>query len=680
MCLQLEDSVTTVMSSAAWSADTCARTVVVGHPYLFQPKQRVLLHAPQCLHDEHSVDHHVGTWAWNRIDTVIGRRVFLKEGIPSTFQRIRMFQLVRVMQPPMRFLPGRLRAQPWNGLYGGVVAVWADDTLEVSSPITTSGLGFVQDQLGWNSFDTIPARGFPDTVASRGKGRGACEANAWSWNDGGMAGYPHNGGGGGGGAAGNGGLGGQTSTAFSVVSQETTRAERSRLYHDRLLFGAAGGAGHGNDFDAGRGGRGGGIIIIRAQHLIFTPSGVLQSDGTNGHDAVHDGAGGGGSGGTILLDATTVSGSANLFTRGGHGGSTHTTMFPCGPGGGGGGGSILTTAKLPVGSRTSVDGGSAGSARAEHLQPEASDRGASAGGVGLLTMDVAPWQPIITQDQRAYLSSADSVVDFAGTTVLSSIGSVQTTWLDDVTPIAEDQVLTPPITEGRWFRARLTMKSGCVMFDSVYVRPSPQAQRLEFSIGELHGYAGDTIDVFLSIRCSTAFSREIEGTVFVSTHPSVLLPHDGRARVINGRTRLVVPFRLAPSTTSTFRREQLRAVLGDSASVQLQIDSITIRDRSVPTQRRHGRFYLDGICDATGTPRLFRPKTSLSLRGRQLTFTASELFVSDLLGRTLAQYDNPSRSQAHVTIGGHIRGLIFLTTIDQGVMSTTPIWVDEGAP
>lgn len=165
----------------------------------------------------------------------------------------------------------------------------------------------------------------------------------------------------------------------------------------RIFMAGAGGAGEGNDNEAGDGGNAGGMIYLTTYDDI-TGAGDIISNGANGGDsfgnasigqlAGKDGCGGGGAGGTIILKTTTtVSLSGQVAANGGKGGDQNLTagLFATidegeGPGGGGGGGYIAISSGSPS---TSVLGGINGITNC----PIVSDfeaNGATMGGNGLV--------------------------------------------------------------------------------------------------------------------------------------------------------------------------------------------------------------------------------------------------------------------------------------------------------
>ncbi|HBB26031.1 MAG TPA: hypothetical protein DCZ59_07160, partial [Bacteroidetes bacterium] len=506
------DSVTIVRSSLAWSIDTCQRSVFVRETHLFRPGCRVLLHVPLCAAPATGMHQPPGAWAWNVVDTVADGRLWLRYAIASSVSRATHVQIVRAHEPTSPQIDGRISAQPWNGASGGVIAIWSDSALEISGKITATGAGFGSGQPSWNSRDTSPPDIFHEEhPRHRADGEGACQrasraVNVHPWYHGGHAGSVRNGGGGGGNAAGAGGSGGLTSSAFVGVASGSAGQRRAAAETANAAFGSAGGSGHGNDLDAGDGGSGGGLVFIRCQNMLLRPGSIVSADGVNGKDASHDGAGGGGAGGMIMIDADSIIGSGTLSVRGGHGGSTHSTLYLCGPGGGGAGGAILLRSALPSGVRAHVEAGTPGAARLSTLPALVTDHGARPGGDGLVVPMLPAWKDRLPLRSKPRIYSADSVVERGGATNLWVDDALVVRWLDDVTVISADSCLTPPIDSGQWFRALITTADGCVTIDSVHVRPKPTAPSLIVSIGDLRGRVGDSIDIYLNVRMTSPAS------------------------------------------------------------------------------------------------------------------------------------------------------------------------------
>lgn len=173
-----------------------------------------------------------------------------------------------------------------------------------------------------------------------------------------------------------------------------------RAPEDALLFGGGGGAGHVNDATDAAGGRGGGIIFVRARRL--EGAGLLDASGGPGKSVYVDGAGGGGAGGTIHLRVSETAACSEARAVGGAGGQTLErccTGRTIGPGGGGGGGRVRVQAEAlacalraesgPAGLETDTDGGMYGARGAEPAAGSAAYQGLAVevldGGYGLVS-------------------------------------------------------------------------------------------------------------------------------------------------------------------------------------------------------------------------------------------------------------------------------------------------------
>lgn len=258
-----------------------------------------------------------------------------------------------------------IRAPPWDGGAGGVLAFFASSGAQIAGRLEASGLGFRGGELRANSGNhTVPDL---DTTGGDGGGKGeGIDGRSWSrsgrgnYANGGGGGNAHNAGGGGGGLGGAGGRGGNqiegspttpptfgmSGVAISVVPGE------------RIVFGGGGGAGEQNDGVGGVGGAGGGAIVVFTAAL--TGDGTIAADGAPGSDCgaapttdYPDGAGGGGAGGLVWITAGASTFGGVLSAKGGPGGSTLYlgNDLAVGPGGGGGGGIVETdgfTVSAPI--------------------------------------------------------------------------------------------------------------------------------------------------------------------------------------------------------------------------------------------------------------------------------------------------------------------------------------------
>jgi len=157
----------------------------------------------------------------------------------------------------------------------------------------------------------------------------------------------------------------------------------------------------------GSGGKGGGVIIVRAAGPISL-TGVINAAGSAGGDSTGSGEGtnqyllisgaGGGSGGRVLLHSATsisIGGSSTINVSGGNGGSGYctanvNTTYKANGGGGGGGGQISVWAPTVTGydvaaSSWNIAGGSAGGSSGTGSNVLNGSGGGSCSGAGAQT-------------------------------------------------------------------------------------------------------------------------------------------------------------------------------------------------------------------------------------------------------------------------------------------------------
>ncbi|MBZ4420071.1 Ig-like domain-containing protein [Myxococcus sp. RHSTA-1-4] len=310
-----------------------------------------------------------GRWELARVATVSSRTLNLTRPLVEFFDAPGT-QVLRVPEYTDVTIArgGSLAAEPWNGETGGVVAFLATGIVKNQGLIDARGAGFrggayVRDWTNAAGCGALSLEGAggaqrgesvapPTTALPLLTGRGN-DAN------GGGGGVCRQSGGGGGGHGGQGGQGGRTATddgARDVGGLGGAVAGQSLL--ERLTFGGGGGAGHGlADPPGPDGGRGGGIIFVRASRLVG--SGRLEASGEAGGSSVNDGAGGGGAGGSISLRVAEAASCAELLAQGGRGGDSTGRALRA-PGGGGGGGRVLFQAEAGSSCAARVEPGRAG--------------------------------------------------------------------------------------------------------------------------------------------------------------------------------------------------------------------------------------------------------------------------------------------------------------------------------
>ena len=195
----------------------------------------------------------------------------------------------------------------------------------------------------------------------------------------------------------------------------------------KIFMGGAGGAGEGNNNQAGNGGNAGGMVFLKCYDAI-TGDGDIISNGVAGGNsfgtasfgqlAGKDGCGGGGAGGTIILQTTsTVSLTGQITANGGNGGNQILTAnFVSitegeGPGGSGGGGYIAISAGTPTRVANGGINGVTNSPYVSNFEPN----GATMGGVGLTNETISTFDLIANDETICPNTTATLTASISGT-------------------------------------------------------------------------------------------------------------------------------------------------------------------------------------------------------------------------------------------------------------------------
>jgi hypothetical protein len=282
-----------------------------------------------------------------------------------------------------------LRAKPWDGRVGGVVALLAQERVTIDGVVAARAAGgrggraFLTSSIlrGCNAQEGTPSVGYAATgegvlVAGYDGDGDRAEAPGGRGNraNGAGGGNCHNAGGGGGGSGGPGGMGGLS------WDQDGSRpvggaggAPLVASLAERIFMGGGGGAGEANiesNDGPSSGAAGGGVVLIRAQSI--DGAGSISADGADALPAGKEGGGGGGAGGSIFVECEAAVRIA-ISAAGGKGAETGIGL---GPGGGGAGGRIRIASSNNQ-ATTKVEGGASGRAGG-------SPRGATAGAAGIV--------------------------------------------------------------------------------------------------------------------------------------------------------------------------------------------------------------------------------------------------------------------------------------------------------
>ncbi len=297
------------------------------------------------------------------IDSVGNNVVFVQKRLLYRYSLSGGVQLVSIERYNNVTITDTLRAKPWDGQTGGILAIESTGILTMNAPITADGAGFrggIPYTVGANNCTWLA--GESDYYYGLGNWRGGYKGEGIALPEsgrelgrgpqcnGGGGGNDHNTGGGGGGNIVSGGTGGDNDEPFFLNCDgyfPGIGGYGIASTTNRLFLGGGGGAGHANNGLTSAGAAGGGIIWIEANTINGTQQ-YISANGLNAKPADGDGGGGAGAGGSIRFSAVNVPSNLAIVANGGNGGNTQNgNSDRCfGPGGGGGGGRILNSASV----------------------------------------------------------------------------------------------------------------------------------------------------------------------------------------------------------------------------------------------------------------------------------------------------------------------------------------------
>jgi PKD repeat protein len=495
--------------------DTCIMSVSVGEPNLFSVGGKVLIIQMNgaTMQDRNNESfgtleslRNSGKYEINQIDSIAGNVIYMKYKFLNPYlDQVGTTQLITFPSYDIAVVNDTLKAKPWDGQTGGVIAFEAN-SVTLNMPIIASAIGFRGGAIKSYSecnpstnysdhyFDInstsndnggIKGEGIVPLIAGKECGRGAQMT-------GGGGGNNHKSGGGGGAHLNFGGKGGECIKGSIFRCQGLNpglggRSLPNTLGNDYLFFGGGGGSGHNKDGYNSKGANGGGIVIIKAGSLEGNNRAIM----VNGGSAAFldgDGAGGGGAGGSIALSINRITGSLTLEAKGGNGGnSSSTANYDFGPGGGASGGRVLlsnSTSSVAI----NLAGGNAG----KNIITS-STQTATSGGAGVSSINAAFDLPIAstkfirklaitTQPIATLVCEGDSTILIAG-----AVGpSTRYQWqvnkgTGGYTPLSNDDlydgVKTPvlrlkkPTTDLNPYLYRCVVISNCNKADSVTSTP-----------------------------------------------------------------------------------------------------------------------------------------------------------------------------------------------------------------
>ena len=365
---------------------------------LYQAKGAVITASNTSSYGNITTLNNAGAYEFNTICSVTGNEVWLVYPMLYAYDPAGLVQLVTVPSSASITVAGAVSAASWDPATGtgGIVALESSGTLTLNADINVSGQGFQGGALvdyeippydcnaGVDVTDyylNLPTSGYY-TGGMKGEGIAAYIVNEeygrGKLANGGGGGNNGNSGGAGGGNYGPGGDGGQRAgeSLFSchAYNPGIGGAGLSGLGYttaaNRIFLGGGGGSGEENNAAGEPGANGGGIIILSAPTIVGG-GGQLLASGlrpvnpvlTDPYQAEGDGGGGGGAGGTIILNATTISGAITANVTGGAGSNSNNIhVSDCtGPGGGGAGGVVWVAGSVfPPAVSATVNGGANG--------------------------------------------------------------------------------------------------------------------------------------------------------------------------------------------------------------------------------------------------------------------------------------------------------------------------------
>lgn len=344
-----------------------------------------------------------GAYERSRILSVNGNEIILENALFHSYNLDGVVQIVSLPNYENAEVVGTIEPAPWNGTFGGVLALEVNNTLTLSGTINADGQGFrggfaniaqanncnfltnANDYFyGLNNWrGAAKGEGIAATTTGREAGRGAQSTGGGGGND-------HNSGGGGGANITSGGNGGRNEEPLILGCDGNFPGIGGKAIPSmptRIFMGGGGGAGHENNDVATNGTPGGGIIIIIAKNINGNAQNITARGRSLIDDATGDGAGGAGAGGTVVIDAENITSRLNILVNGGDGGDVNNSLQNrChGPGGGGAGGRILVSTNDNI--TTNVLGGAAGiSRRSTNPFCQNSTNGSQPGSPGLVEM------------------------------------------------------------------------------------------------------------------------------------------------------------------------------------------------------------------------------------------------------------------------------------------------------
>lgn len=311
-----------------------------------------------------------------------GLTITCESEIENTYDLSESIQLIKIPEYEVAIVDSTLTCKTWDGQTGGVLALIANQRLELQADINVSMKGFrggnpddQEEYIGDCSDALDSAYYYKNTLNEAAfKGEGFVQSDFDK-----TRGYGPNANGGGGGNGkffggagganvvygGNGGYefeecGEDNNNLFAAGGQFDAGVNEFYFYPgQRITLGGGGGTSTQNKsqgFVATKGGNGGGIVLVIADSIKSNGNAIRANGESITTDATAGGGGGGGGGAILLETKNFIDNNLKLQANGGKGGDTFHDTYLLGPGGGGGMGVIwYSSSALPSAIRNNLE-------------------------------------------------------------------------------------------------------------------------------------------------------------------------------------------------------------------------------------------------------------------------------------------------------------------------------------
>jgi len=313
----------------------------------------------------------VGAWEINRISSIGGGVLVMNIPLVNTYTTsgVSVAQVVEIKEYLGGTISGSLIAPDWDGsATGGILPIMCNGLLSITGALTANAAGYRAGMAAYNNGDDQYRYNGGQGESYNDATYLADHKQSYAANEnGGGAGVGYNeraGGGGGGGGHGSVGGNGEDGIGPDTHGGTGGTVGGSSTFAQFIFGGGGAGGGCGKiPTQAGRGGKGGGAIIIFSKQIVVT--GAIQAKGEAGASAATGGGyyddaggGGGGAGGALIIKSETANiGTDKIDLRGGAGGLASASRYD-GDGGLGGNGRFRVEACTLSGSISSTYYGS----------------------------------------------------------------------------------------------------------------------------------------------------------------------------------------------------------------------------------------------------------------------------------------------------------------------------------